>query len=340
MFYLAWIKKVNIYLGTYKPELIFTLLNSSLLTHLKPIKMKTKKHLPAIFGSILALFFILGSCSSPKMTAVSCPEFPNNRYNKIAVDHNRKKNKTLIARQGTDAINRHVMLSRKNQVKYSEATKESDVKKRAKVPETVYLNKSEYSEALTASADNSFIPGLRKSSGINLQLMAASNEQSTDITADQQTGCDTIILKSGSKIIGKVEEIGLSEIKYRRCDNINGPVISIAKSGVNRILYVNGSHEVMVSDSPIAVNNADVRPVYNTAPPKTNGLGLAGFISSLAGLFVAGILLGSVGVIFGGISLVKINREPGRYKGKGLSIASIIIGIIAIAGAIYVMSVM
>jgi hypothetical protein len=155
---------------------------------------------------------------------------------------------------------------------------------------------------------------------------------------DQQTGCDTIVLKSGSRIIGKVEEIGQSEIRYRRCDNITGPVISIAKSGVNRILYVNGTHEVMVSDSPIVIGSPYVKPVYSTAPVKSEPLGIVGFIGSLIGLFIAGVPLGTLGVIFGAISLGKVKREPARFRGRGIAIAAIIIGIIAAVGAIIVMA--
>ena len=47
-----------------------------------------------------------------------------------------------------------------------------------------------------------------------------------------------------------------------------------------------------------------------------------------------------MGVIFGAISLGKIKREPARFKGRGLAIASIIIGIIAAVGAIIVLSAM
>ena len=307
--------------------------------------MKTKKHLPAIFVTMLASLLILISCSSPKMSAVPCPEFPGSRYYKTASVHKIKKHVSLTTNRWTDVINRHVSLTRKSQAKNFHETKESVTNEMAKVPGTdkiAYINKSEYSEALTVSADNTFIPKLRTSSGINPHLIADSNGQSTNLATDQKAGCDTIIMKSGSRIIGKVEEIGQSEIRYRRCDNINGPVISIAKSGVYRILYVNGTHEVLVSDSPIVVNNnrTAIMPVNNNAPLKTEPLAIAGFVSSLVGLFVAGILLGTLGVVFGAISLRKIKREPGRFKGRGLAIASIIVGIIAVVGAIIVLAAM
>jgi hypothetical protein len=305
--------------------------------------MSPKKYHLGILGTILVISSILFSCRSPKMTAVSCPEFSNHRYTKDAVDHNKKKNKALITRHSNNALNRNTRFSGRNQVKSSpeitESTEREIILARGNGNITA-ITRSEYSDALTASAENSFVPKLRKDSVINAQLIAGSDMPADDLTADQQSGCDTIITKSGSRIIGKVEEIGLSEIRYRRCDNLSGPIISISKSGVNRILFVNGTKETIVSDDPIIVNNNEVKPVYNNAPVKTEPLGLAGFIGSLVGLFIGGVPLGMIGIIFGALSLSKIKREPARYKGRGLSIAAIIIGIIAIAGAIVVYTTM
>lgn len=62
--------------------------------------------------------------------------------------------------------------------------------------------------------------------------------------------------------------------------------------------------------------------------PKTEGLGLAGFITGLVGLFVLGIVLGIISIIFGAISLGKISKQPEKYKGKGFAITSLILGIL------------
>ena len=213
------------------------------------------------------------------MSAVSCPEITDGRYAGDFGNHARKKNAAMTVRHGTDAISRHAVSSRKKQDKKLPREKEYNVNETVRVTGTdriASISKSEYSEALTASTDNSFFPNLGGSSGIYLRPETGSKGNAMDSGFDQDAGCDTIILKSGSRIIGRVEEIGQSEIRYRRCDNITGPIISIAKSGVNRILYVNGTHEVMVSDSPIAVNNVNVKPVYSNAPLKTEPLAIVG----------------------------------------------------------------
>jgi hypothetical protein len=301
--------------------------------------MNPKKDHLSILGTILVISFIFLSCSSPKMTAVSCPEFSSYRCNKDAGDHNTKKNKAATNRHSMYALNRHTGFSGRTKVKSTSEITESNSRKIIIAQgngEFITITRSEYSDALTASAENSFVPKLQRDSVINLQFIAASDLKTKGFSAGQQSGCDTIITKSGSRITGKVEEIGLSEIRYRRCDNLSGPIISISKSDVNRILYVNGTKETIVSDDPMIVNNNEVKPVYNKAPVKTEPLGIAGFIGSLVGLFIGGVPLGAIGIIFGALSLSKIKREPARYKGRGLSIAAIIIGIIAIAGAIVV----
>ncbi len=61
-----------------------------------------------------------------------------------------------------------------------------------------------------------------------------------------------------------------------------------------------------------------------SAPP-TNGLGLAGFICSLAGLFTGGLLC-PVGLI---MSLVALGRQP-----KGYAIAGVILGLIGTCGGL------
>ena len=83
---------------------------------------------------------------------------------------------------------------------------------------------------------------------------------------------DVITLKSGEEIKAKVTEISASEIKYKRFDNLNGPVIVIPKSSVFAINYENGTREVIntiksdtsrnVSRSEQPDKSADIRGAH------------------------------------------------------------------------------
>ncbi len=54
---------------------------------------------------------------------------------------------------------------------------------------------------------------------------------------------DTLSMRSGENMLVKVIEVGTSEVKYRKLDNLNGPIFSILKSDLLTIKYENGTKE-------------------------------------------------------------------------------------------------
>lgn len=65
---------------------------------------------------------------------------------------------------------------------------------------------------------------------------------------------------------------------------------------------------------------------------------IAGFISGVISIFIAGIPLGLLAIIFSSIALNNIKKYPVTYSGKGLAIAGLILGILGFIGAIYVLT--
>ncbi|HRY31395.1 MAG TPA: hypothetical protein P5531_00310 [Bacteroidales bacterium] len=63
---------------------------------------------------------------------------------------------------------------------------------------------------------------------------------------------DFIILKNGDEIKAVVKEIGLTEIRYKKFSNPDGPVVVIPKSEVFMIKYKDGSKEVFKQADPPA----------------------------------------------------------------------------------------
>ncbi len=59
---------------------------------------------------------------------------------------------------------------------------------------------------------------------------------------------DLITKRSGEDIKAKIIEIGLNEVKYKRFDNPDGPLIIISKEEILIIRYENGQKEIF--DSP------------------------------------------------------------------------------------------
>jgi asparagine N-glycosylation enzyme membrane subunit Stt3 len=67
---------------------------------------------------------------------------------------------------------------------------------------------------------------------------------------------------------------------------------------------------------------------------KTHWAAIAGFMSSLASLFIAGIPLGVLGFVFSFIALRNIYRNPSKYSGKVAAIIGLFLGIIGIFGGV------
>lgn len=67
-----------------------------------------------------------------------------------------------------------------------------------------------------------------------------------------------------------------------------------------------------------------------TIPPRTHGLAIAGFVAPFVGIFFAGLIMGVLAIVFSAIALGSINSHPDKYKGKGLAIAGLILGVILV----------
>jgi hypothetical protein len=287
--------------------------------------MKTKNHFLKILGTIIVLSLVLLSCSTTKKTAVSCPEFSINKNKKVAVNQIKNRNKGLFAHNIVKTRKQPISESRKNQEKDIALIKNSPSEDNLRVPgieRESYTNKTDYSEGLLASTDNAIIPlGRNNASDLSLKNVYIT-EQSKDFIIAQPSGCDTIILKSGSMFIVKVEEIGQNEIKFRECDNLTGSIISISKSDVSLVIYKNGPRYFFSSTKAPAFSDRN-------APRETEIFGIAGFISSLlCDLTLVGAPLGGlVGIIFGTISLIRIKKHHDKFKGIFFGIVSILLGI-------------
>jgi len=111
---------------------------------------------------------------------------------------------------------------------------------------------------------------------------------------------DIIYKKNGSDIEAKIIEIGISEIKYHKFDNITGPIYVIPKSEVFFIKYENGSKEIfnevtknVTSETkasnedmyPKGINDANIN--YRGYKPAGTGTLVVSLLSPIVGLIPA-----------------------------------------------------
>ena len=79
---------------------------------------------------------------------------------------------------------------------------------------------------------------------------------------------DTLVRRNGEEIAVKVLEITPAEVKYRRTDNLEGPIISVWRSDVFMVRYANGTKEVFNS---VPAYSAARTPAPTAAPTAAPG---------------------------------------------------------------------
>ena len=159
----------------------------------------------------------------------------------------------------------------------------------------------------------------------DLQFDDSPNDEITNATNEENNkpvDCDNMLLRNGEEISVKIIEIGTTEIKYKKCDNLEGPTISILKKNVFMITYPNGSKDVFKEEVATSnqASNSNVQPTQQ----RTNGFAIASFVLGITGF-------GSIlAVLFGSIALNQMRDNPGVYAGRGLAIAGQILGTLSI----------
>lgn len=149
-------------------------------------------------------------------------------------------------------------------------------------------------------------------------------------------GCDIIGLKNGEEINAKVLEISQTEIKYKKCDNLDGPTLVIPKSDATKIKFSNGTTEVINSVKPKAEESDYYAPPSKPTPSTYSGVSiinrfaLASMILAIVSIFLFPLV--PLPIIFGIIALKQIKRTPEAYTGRGMAIFGIVLGgLIALA---------
>jgi hypothetical protein len=127
---------------------------------------------------------------------------------------------------------------------------------------------------------------------------------------------DVITFRSGDQVTARVTEITDDKIKYKRCDNVEGPVFVVNKSTVASIKYTNGVVEKIEAPlEPVYTPNTNSKPNDKFyGPQKVHPLAVLSLISLLVGSWVIG--LGIIAALIMSIIAIKeINKNPKKWKG-------------------------
>lgn len=149
--------------------------------------------------------------------------------------------------------------------------------------------------------------------------------------------CDTILLRNGKRILGKIEKIDPTSVFYKRCENPTGPSYVETIVNIDRISFSSGEVEVFDLNNKSTKYSSGNETDYNVAsssvtrvagPPekKVEPFGLASLtmlvLSFLIGdAFIGGSFLLSLGsIIMAILSLTRFSKESSKYKGRWMPI--------------------
>ena len=177
-----------------------------------------------------------------------------------------------------------------------------------------------------------------------LHQLAGKNKPARLKTIILGDACDTIVLKNGARLLGKVEEINRGTVIFKSCDSPANPKSTLSKKDVNYILFSNGYKEII---------EASYEPAYKQSSNKTNSFSIAGFvismvniplsllfsiialISTLAGVneltylsLAIPIALAVMATIFCIVALVQINRSKNDQAGTIYAIVGLALSVL------------
>jgi hypothetical protein len=194
--------------------------------------------------------------------------------------------------------------------------KEALAKKEVEKSEPIIIATSNDTE-ITASADNSKHP-----------VTTIKKPKQTQLIKKDEP-CDELVFRDGTEVKGKVIEITPTEIKYKKCDMLDGPNYVVRKSDIFMIKYANGTREVMFDESKNDIPKKKNTNDEYSGPKTTHPMAILAFIMGLLSFtLVLTLLAATLAVVFGDIALDRIKREPNIYDGDGLARAGKIIGIV------------
>jgi len=149
--------------------------------------------------------------------------------------------------------------------------------------------------------------------------------------------CDEIIFRDGSEVKAKLTENTDTEIRYKKCDALDGPTYIAKKSDVFMVKYANGTREVFreqASSSQLDSRKATYK-VAKINHPMANAsfvMGLLSVLTLVAAIYITPLfvyfspLFAILALIFGIVALRKIADDSDNSTGEGMAIAGLVIG--------------
>jgi hypothetical protein len=88
---------------------------------------------------------------------------------------------------------------------------------------------------------------------------------------------DIITLKNGDEVKAKVQEVGLTDVKYKKYENLEGPVYTLLKTEIFMVKYENGEKDIFKDEEAADDTSTENKPQKGLAPTESQNMALGLF---------------------------------------------------------------
>ena len=144
--------------------------------------------------------------------------------------------------------------------------------------------------------------------------------------------CDIIIFKSGEELSAKVIEIGDDFVKYKMCDNLEGPIFKKSSDDIFMIKHPNGTKTVFkeknvdnsINNNQKYTTNSQNKNSENNTEESADIAGILSIIFGAIGLFFLPILFSTAAVVLGLVSLFSRKKKVLGWIGWALGLLGLL----------------
>lgn len=165
---------------------------------------------------------------------------------------------------------------------------------------------------------------------LNHNLKSKFVPSSNNQNFNQDETCDTLITREGEELIVKILEFGESTIKYKKCDQLEGPTYTIKMAEVFMIKYANGAKDVFKAKEVAKVKN---EPLQAEKKVTVEPFSIISFILGVIGIIimllinpVLGFFILIPALITGIVGIAR--RRAYNSKGLGMAIIGTVLGLL------------